>query len=287
MRRKTRKQLPKIIALSTTLTVCVAGMGYMVVQAMGQKVADEFGCYDDVYQKQTAVVVDVSEPRWEKFQGRSLQNYFIQLYDGLEFNEKLSVYTSASSQLASIISPSISVCGQARNSQELVSVGASAAQSGFLKRQKQQLFNEVVKPKMDRILSLNPDSTQKQEYESPILELIKSVVRNTKFENDGRLIVISDMIQNSESARFCCKKGDMPSFSTFSKRRIYQDRLKPQSIEGVEVEVLMLLRGSYGQTSLEYCSSEEEIRSFFRNYFKKNGASKIEFIRIRKGFSGQ
>lgn len=287
MKRKTRKQLPKLIALGITLTVCVAGMGYMMVQAMGQKVVDELGCYDGVYQKVTAVVVDLSEPRFDNVQSRSLQTYFKQTYDGLAFNERLSVFTTAGNEISSVVTPSFSVCGQAKNSQELEEVGAPAAQSGYLKRQKEKLFNKIVKPKLDKLLTLNPNESQKQLYESPILEMIKSVVRDAKLESGDRLIVISDMIQNSESARFCRKKGDMPSFSTFKKRSVYQGRLKPRSIDNVEVEVLMLLRKSYGQSGLDYCSSEDEIRDFWIGYFKENFGTIANFIRIRQGFSSQ
>jgi hypothetical protein len=255
---------------------------------MGQKAIDPYGCYNDVYQKQTAVIVDVSEPRFDSTQARSLNTYLTQVYNGLAFNERLSVFTTAESEMSSVASPSFSVCGQATKSRELEEVGAPAAQSGYLKRQKQKLFNKIVKPKLDKLLTLNPDETQKQLYESPILEMIKSVVRDVNLESGDRMVIISDMIQNSsESASFCRKKGDMPSFSTFKKRNFYQGRLKPRSIDSVEVEVLMLLRGSYGRTGLEYCSSEDEIRNFWLGYFKENFGTIANFIRIRQGSSGQ
>lgn len=47
----------------------------------------------------------------------------------------------------------------------------------------------------------------------------------------------------------------------------------------------MLLRGGYGQAGLQFCASEDELRGFWRDYFKDNGAVAPQFIRIRGGFS--
>ncbi len=287
MKRRTRKQLPKLIAASTLLTVCTAGMGVLVMQSIGKQVADEYGCFEADYQQQTAVFVDASEPRWDVTQGRSLQTYFHQLYDELDFNERLSVYTTEGDQVASVVSPRFSVCGQARTPGELVSVNASEAQAGYLKRQKERLFETVLRPQLDQLLSQAPDQSRRQLYESPVMEMILAVSRSAKLESGDRLVVVSDMIQNSESARFCRIKNDMPRFSAFKKRRIYRDRLKPASLSGVGIETLMLMREGYGQGGLQYCSSEEELRNFWRGYFKDNGASDAQFIRIRSGFVGE
>jgi len=74
MRRSKRKknQHLKLIATAFVLLGCIAGLGTMLFQAMGQKVADEYGCYDDIYSPQTALILDASEPRFDELQARSL-----------------------------------------------------------------------------------------------------------------------------------------------------------------------------------------------------------------------
>jgi len=283
MRRRTRKQLPKLIASCIALAVCTGGLGYVAMQSIGKRFADEYGCFDGVSGRQTVVLVDASEPRWDSEQGRSLRTYLDQLYAGLGFNEKLSVYTTEGDEMASVVSPRFHICGQATRPEQLVSINADAAQAGFLKRQKQKLYKGKFAPKLDALLSANPDKSRLQLYQSPILETLRSISYAVRLQTADRLILIGDLLQNSESARFCKVANDMPLFRHFKKRLIYRERLQPQSLQGVTVEVLMLLRFEYGQGSLKHCSSEEELRGWWRNYFVDNGVVDPRFIRIRQG----
>lgn len=281
-RRSSGNNTFKLIGLSLVVALGISGFGYITWQSMGQQTADEFGCYADVYQKKMAVIVDASEPRWDAVQGRALHTYFRQLYDGLAFNERLSVYTTEGDKVASVVSPRFTVCGQAKSPEDLAAVNAPEAQAGYLKREKERLFEKVLEPELNKLLSLSPDESRRQLHESPVLEMILAVANSSKLEPGDRLVSIGDMIQNSESARFCTKQNDMPRFTAFKKRRIYQGRLKPRSLAGIEVEALMLLRGGYGP----FCSSEDEIRAFWQDYFEDNGATQVQFTRIRGGFSG-
>ena len=281
-RRSSGNNTFKLIGLSLVVALGISGFGYITWESMGKQTADEYGCYADAYQRQTAVIVDASEPRWDEVQGRGLHTYFRQLYEELQFNERLSVYTTEGDLVASVVSPRFSVCGQARTQEELVAVNAPEAQAGYLKRERERLFEKVLAPKLDKLLTLSPDESRRQLHESPVMEMVLSVMHSAQLESGDRLILVSDMIQNSESARFCTKQNDMPRFSAFKKRRIYQDRLKPRSLAGVEVEALMLLRGGYGP----FCSSEDEIRAFWQGYFEDNGAVDPQFTRIRGSFSG-
>lgn len=286
MRRKTRKQLPKLILAGGALSVCCAVMAYLTLQSMGTLSADALGCYAGIDQPQSVVIIDASEPRWDAAQARALFTYFSQLYDGLAFNERLSVYTTEGDQLASVVAPRFSVCGQATSSAELAQVNAAEASAGYLARQKQRLFDEVLMPELNQLLSLTPDASRRQKYESPILEIIQAVTRAARLDAGDRLAVVSDFIQNSESARFCRVQGDMPRFAAFKERPVYQGRLMPYSLNGVRVDALMLMRGGYGQDELQFCTSEDELRGFWREYFTENGAERVDFIRVRSGFAG-
>lgn len=113
--------------------------------------------------------------------------------------------------------------------------------------------------------------------------LIKNVSDMKDFVPGSRLIVLSDLLQNSDTAQFCYRQNQMPPFRIFRERETYKNRLAPRSLEGIEVEVLLLQRYGYGQGSLKYCQSEEELTGFWRDYFTGNGAVNPVFTRIRDG----
>ena len=280
MNRRLRKQLPALLGMGGVLCACIVGLGYMGFQAYGKATADEYGCYESAGQRQSVVLVDVSGPRFNEEQARSLRRYFDKLYSGLGFNEKLSIITTAEDQIGSVPTPRLHVCGQASHAADLEAINAESASSGFLARQKERLYEKNFGPAIAELLS--PDSDSKQRFQSPILEMIQSVRRFHPLRAGDRLIVVSDLIQNSDSVQFCRTKNDMPPFSVFAKRSVYQ-RLKPESLEGIDVEVLMIQRRGYGRSTYAYCYSEEELRTFWHDYMIANGVADPRFVRIRHG----
>jgi len=58
--------------------------------------------------------------------------------------------------------------------------------------------------------------------------------------------------------------------------------LKPKSLQGVEVEILLIQRMGYSQQGYDFCSGEKELMKFWQAYFADNGAD-VHFIRIRHG----
>ena len=275
----------KLTGLSFALAIAIGGLGYATWQSMSKETADEFGCFSTAHQRQTIVLVDVSEPRFNEEQSRSLHRYFDQLYKGLGFNEKLSIITTGEDQIGSIPAPRIHVCGQATNATQLEEVNADGASEGFLAKQKERLNQKEYLPVINTILSPNSDQREQQLYQSPVMEMIQSIRRFQSLQAGDRLIIISDLIQNSDSVQFCRTQNDMPSFSEFVKRPIYA-RLKPDSLEGIEVEVLMLQRTGYGRSDYAFCRSEEELRRFWQDYLVSNGVTNPNFIRIRHGIVG-
>jgi len=284
MRRRSRKNNTlKTVGLSGALALGVSGLGYLMFQSMGKATPDEFGCFDGVGNTRTVVLMDVSEPKFNDEQQRSLGSYFSQLYNQLGFNEKLSVVTTAEDQVGSVPKPRFHVCGQASHPSELEAIGAEAASTGFLARQKERLFEKRFAPAMAEIIS--PDSSSKQRYQSPILEMIQGVRRFQPLGAGDRLVIVSDLIQNSDSVQFCRTQNDMPPFSVFKNKPIYS-RLKPLPLDGIEVEVLMIQRPGYGASDLSYCYSEEELSRFWKNYLIANGVENPSFVRIRHGLVG-
>lgn len=285
MRRRSKKQdLPKIIALGAVLAVCTGAMGYAAFSTFGQPTPDKHGCFEDVKQRNTFVVFDASEPRLNIEQHRSVRDYLDELYANLEFNERLSFITTEGDVISSMPKARFHVCGTAKNSDDLDEIGAQSASPGFLKKQKQRLYDTVYAPQVEAMLSPNPDESRKQVSQSPMLEMVKNVSHMKDFVPGSRLIVLSDLLQNSETAQFCIKQNQMPPFRVFRKQESYQQRLMPRSLESIEVSVLLLQRYGYGHPSfLKYCKNEEELTTFWRDYFSGNGASNPVFIRIRDG----
>lgn len=281
-RRNQHNNMSKLLALSGALALCIGGLIFAALQAYDTRTPDKMGCFADLSQPQTVVFVDASEPRWNEEQRRSLRRYFDEQYNGLTFNERLSVYTTEGDVISDIMPPRFHICGQAKTAPELEAIGAQGGTAGYLQKQRQHLYEKVLAPQLDRLLSLTPDDARRQSSQSPILEQVKSLSR--KLKPGSRLMIISDLIQNSDSVQFCRVHNDMPPFADFKKRQVYLSRLKPQSLEGVEVEILMLQRPGYGQTGLGFCRDEEELRDFWRGYFMDNGVSDPRFIRIRHGY---
>lgn len=281
MRRRSRKNnLPTMLAYSGVLALCIGGIGYAGFQTFGKAVPDRYGCFSEAQQSHTMVVVDASQPRFSTEQKRSVLRYFDQLYGTLGFNDKLSFYTSEGDQLASIAAPRFHICGPAQRPDQLEAINADAGSPGYLEKQRERLYEKVLLPELEAMLA-DDIETSRHAYESPIFEMIADLSRSPAMKPGSRLVLISDLIQNSDSAQFCQVQNSMPLFSNFEKRRIYE-RIKPQSLEGVEADVLMLQRTGYGP----YCRDEQEIRKFWEDYLIANGVKAPHFIRIRYGRDG-
>lgn len=283
-RKQKHKLDPKIIGASCALVLCVIIAGFAMFSVMGVKTPDKLGCYKNAPNKpNTYVFMDASTPRWSKNQQASLYNYFNRLWAELGFQERLLVYTSEGDRVTTGAPvPSFHLCGPARSNDEIKEVHGQEGSAEFLQAQKQRLYKRVVKPELDALLTLTPDDKRKQLYQSPVLEMIQALSRELK--PGDRLVIASDLIQHTESAKFCRVKNELPNFAAFAKRSVYQRRLKPSSMEGVSVDVLMLQRIGYETGEFQYCT-EDELQAFFEDYFIANGALDPEFIRVRIGYA--
>ena len=286
MRRRTRKRLPRLATYASVLALCIGGVTYAALQTIGKATPDRFGCFGDAPQSKTAVLFDASRPRFNEEQARSLRRYFDGLYESLGFNEELSVITTEGDQVGSVVRPRFHICGQATGPEQLEAVGAQTGQAGYLKKQRQRLYERVLAPELDALLATDPDTTRLQPHQSPILEMVADLSRSGRLSPGTRLIIVSDLIQNSDSVQFCRVKGAMPRFAVFERKPVYQERLKPGSLEGVQVEVLMLQRYGYGQGDMSYCRDEDELKTFWRDYLIANGVQGPRFVRIRMGIAG-
>lgn len=286
-RRKRRKQkksvslvLPGLLGSASLAALAV--FGFIAYADINTLKPDEMGCFDLPDQASTTVLVDSSSPHMDKVQGADFIRAIKRVYDDMHGNEKLQIINTELDQIGSIPNPVISVCAPAKLPVELEAIGASVPTQAFLDRAREQVFETKILPALEAMAS---ESAKKpQSFESPILEQIQSLSRLHELQNGSgskRLIVVSDLLQNTHEAQFCQSKGHMPRFKAF-KDSAYFERVRPQDLSRVDVKILMLIRPGYGA----YCKGEDELRAWWSDYFAAANVSQIEFIRLRFDASG-
>ena len=272
----------KAAVYAGALSLCAAGLGYAVIDNLSTLTPDAMGCYATAHPRETFVFFDASEPRFNEEQARSLHAYFDGLYANLALNERVRFYTTEGDQVASIPTPRFSVCGRARTPQALEDIGAAAANAGYPRKQKQRFLEKIYAPQLSAMFALTANDRRAQAYQSPILETLQAISRVPGFKPGSRLVIVSDLLQNSDSAQFCRTQGHMPRYARFKKRPVYA-RIRPLSMEGIETDVLLLQRQGFGHPQgLRYCSGEDELRRFWQDFLSDHGAS-VRFLRIRDG----
>jgi len=280
-RKKSRSSL-KIAGLVGFLLVCAGGLAATALHYHGKAMPDAYGCYKGVRGTESIVMLDASEPRFNAEQRRSLLTWFEELYDGLNFGDRLQIFTTEGDQVASVIAPRLTLCGAAQSSQELESIGALPAEDGYLRRERERRLETVFRPAVEAMLALEPAAERLQAAQSPVAEMLQAISRRPEVRAGSRLYVLSDLIQSSDLARFCTVKNAMPRFARFKQRPAYA-RVRPDDLAGVEVTLLMLQRQGYGTAALPYCRDEDEIYAFWQDYFIDAGAVPPTRIRIRNG----
>ena len=288
-RRKNRRNIntkPWMIGLIAGTALCALISGSVLVyDDMQTAKADKHGCYPVAGARaQTMVLVDSSDPGFDPVQSRDLINGLASDFQfKLGFNEEFSVVTTQESRIGSIAAPVVTLCGPAKSQSDLERVGAASTTQAFILRQAEQVWTSKLLPVLHDVFSPSPPIQDRQRHESPLLEQVQSISRMPEFANaqQRRLIVVSDMLHNTEERQFCQTKGHLPSFAKF-KTSGYFDKVRPVSLSGVEMTVYMLIRGPLGKKPLQYCT-EDELSRFWRDYAEDAGVSSIEFIRIRQG----
>jgi len=286
MSRRRKNTTPSPLTLSAYVMGILAGTGllaYLAFATLDDPVANKLGCYAEGPHSEVVVAIDVSPPRWNAEQQRAIYRFLSEVHENLRFNERLSIFTTEGDAYAALLTPQVQVCGSANQAEDLESIGVAAPTAGYLVKERTRRFEKLVKPELDTILALEAEPSRTQEYQSPVLEMLQSLSRRHEFRYARRLIVVSDFLQNSETARFCTVQNDMPRFGEFAKRRIYQ-RVAPESFDGIDIDFLMLQRAGYGGPSLPYCRDEEELQDFFYDYAEGNDARSVRLTRLRHGF---
>lgn len=280
--RRTQSARPKMIGYAVGIALALGGLGYAALSVYGKPLPDALGCYDVAPQPQRIVLIDASEPRWNGQQAQAMHSYIDQLWNDLGFNERLSVYTTETEVNHSVIRPRFELCGQATDPRELEAIGAQSATPGYLQKQKQRLYDQILRPQMAAILNPSPPESRLQRYESPLFEVLQDISKTLR--PNASIAVFSDQIQNSEAAQFCRVPNDLPTFANYTKRPEYR-LVQPRDFQNARIELLLIQREGYGLQQLAYCSGEAELVRFWTDYYRTNGAAEVFVTRIRRGFN--
>lgn len=264
------------------LPILVAGAGALLMgEAMKEPRIGEDFCYaHNGTRANAAFFIDASfTGDTSEAQDRDLRRALFDSYDTLPANGRLSVFTTAHASVGSLPVPVLSVCRPPATEPEQAALGLGSKTAPYLAHQSQEARN-AFESKVAALLVQFKDADQIAK-DSPILEQLQGISR---FRFDGNLTALSiytDGLQNSESFQFCQRQGHMPPFALFAQKPGYRF-LKPDSFEGVRVNVLLAELGPLPAPQLPFCTLDE-VRAFWPDYFKANGAASVQLARLRYG----
>lgn len=283
IRERHKKAQSSNLGSYLTLGACVLALGAFVVSAVmggGTKDLKSNGCLGDGLPGfSTALVSDTSPPLWNEMQKRSMLEYFSLLFDDrLRPNEKFTIYATSGKDWSNVPMVKVALCKPVQDGQQAVEAGGKDLAEPYLKNRDKLVFKKLYQPGIEAMLNIRPDSTDVMR-DSPILEMTGAMSRIADMTGKpfSRLVLISDLIVNSDGVTFCYKPEQrIPSYEKFTQSPHWR-RLKPSPFTGVEVEVLLLER-----SQKLHCTTDE-LEDFFKAYFLKNGAKSAKFIRLREG----
>lgn len=212
-------------------------------------------------------------------QDRDLTRALNDAYATLPANGRLSVFTTANANVGSLPVPVLSVCRPPANEQEQDALGLGSKPAPYLGHQATEARNAFASS-VAALLAQAKDREQIAK-DSPILEQVQGISR---YRFDGplkSLTLYTDGLQNSESFQFCQSQGHMPPFALFAQKPGYRF-LKPEPFGGVAVNVLLIEFGTLPSSVLPFCTSNE-VRAFWPDYFRSNGAASVQLSRLRYG----
>jgi hypothetical protein len=286
-RRKTRtsrhhnksKNTGKFVA-AALIPIAVIGLGgaAMLAYTNVEKPDADF-CYARTDQHKAAIFIDNSLTQLSDAQMRDYRTGFERAYQSAPANARILFFTTAKESNNSLAKPVFSMCKPAATVAEQAAIGAPDKPAPYLKHQAEEAGKRYHLA-VERVLREVQDP-QQAAGDSPILEQLRAISRNDDFSASQRsLTVITDGIQNSETASFCVNKGAMPPFATFKQRVDYALSIAPRSFAGTSVNLLLVENGTLPAPSLPYCSTNE-LRSWWVDYFKGNGAVNVEMTPLR------
>lgn len=268
----------KILKLAAT-PVIVLGVGSLAAyHYIGIEKPDELGCYARADQHQAVIFVDNSVQGHSGAHLRDYRTGMLRVYKTAPANSLIRITTTSRTEGGSFAQPSFILCKPASTPAEQLAISAPDKSVPRLKRIASEAYKQYTA--MVEQVIVNAQDPAKAAKDSPILEQLNAISRYDGFEGKNRsLTIITDGINNSETARFCTIKGNLPPFQTFKTKFRYK-YVAPQSFEGMDITFLLVEFGKLPSGSLKYCSNEE-LYDFWESYAKGNDAKSVDMRRLR------
>lgn len=283
-RRATRRgqrdgwSLAQKIGVIWAALVMVVGVGLGANQMIETDGADLAYCYERPNQPVSVVFLDNSLTDLSSPQLRDYRAAFMRSYEQAAPNTRVLVFSTAADVQGSLVTPVFEICKPPSSEAELASIGAPSKAAPYLSRraaEAQSMFVAAV----DRIL-VDAQDPAKLSGDSPILEQLQSISRLEVFQvMNRRLSVITDGLQNSETARFCAVQGNMPPYPTFEGSAAYKG-IAPRSFSGAAISLFLVESANLPQPGLEHCT-HAELQQWWQDYFRGNGGQELEMTRLR------
>ena len=276
-----RRKLALLVSVPVA-TLALLGVGLNAYMKIEQP--DDSYCYARAAQHQEAISLDNSFIfQSSAAQIRDYRVGMAEVWDRVPANARISIFTSANDVDGSFANPVFTMCKPAATVEEQAEIGAPAKPAPYLKRQFAEAKASYFQA-LDEVLSDAQDAS-KSAGDSRILERVQAISRHKYFSSADRgLTIITDGIQNSDIARFCAVKGDMPSFKKFSKRADYK-HIEPEPLDGVVVNLLLVEFGTLPAPILPFCTNNE-LRKWWPDFFEGNGTHNVQTTRITYGVEG-
>lgn len=267
------------LAAAITVPIAVLGMvSYGVIALLDGEKADANHCYTRDDQHQAVVLIDNSIEGESGAHIRDYRTGLMRVYDNAPANAVIKIATTARTQGGSFAPPVFIICKPAATQTEQADIGAPEKSTPVLRRIAGEARGKY-EAAVDQVIADASDPS-KTALDSPIFEQLQAISQYDDSTGPNRsLTIITDGIANSETARFCSQKGALVQFEKFRKRRSYK-YVEPRSFEGMDVTFLLVEHGKLPALGAPHCSNEE-LRDFWPEYFKGNGANSVDLRRLR------
>lgn len=280
-RRKPQRDYKKMMLLTILPFAAVGIAGTLINTVMGEEQIDAAYCFDREDQLQHSFALDFSFTHGlSDNQARDLRQVIEGAAVDAPPNTKFSFHTTANDTEGSIAAPVSEICKPPATVSEIKRIGATSKPPALLRNQANEARSafETITSKLLNDAA-NPD---KAAGDSAILEQIQAVSRYSGFQGRNReLTIFTDGLQNSATARFCQVQGDLPPFDVFKSQRRYA-YVAPQDLSGVKVNIMLVEHGRLPAPGMEHCTNNE-VRQFWQDYAKGNGASEVNLTILRHG----
>jgi hypothetical protein len=269
------------VIICAPLAMAVLG-GWALLNYSGTERIDEAYCYDrGAAQHEVAVFLDASfTTQSSEQQWRDYETALLRAYEQAPANARVSIFTTTRNVASSLLEPAGTMCRPAATVHEAERLGIPSKSPQYLARQAAEA-ETAYRAMAERILGDARDESLTA-LDSPILASLQAISRSEYFDSESRTLwVITDGLENSETARFGQIAGHAPAYPVFASQARFEP-VRPRSWAGAHVNFLLVQTATLPQPGLQHISSAE-LYTWWPLFFRENGADSVEVTRLRYG----